>query len=312
MVIWRVLIFLLLPAFVFASPNTKEVGIAVSIDDINRIYPAEETINLEMVLDLKWQTDHKVAQDEYYSGAEVADVLKQIWFPYYQIIHSRGKILVKEQALHLSSKGFAEYSVKINTQVETRMNMRNFPFDKQTFKLLISPFKKGQYQQQYYTLSKKVMLDDYADLHEWRLTNVANKIVGKNKNIYELSLSYERKSAFYIYKIFIPLLLILIITHSVFWIDSQPMTKISIIITAMLTCLAFQWVVLRDIPPVNYMTLFQALLIWAYLLIASKAVGIVLSEVVAKEKKLRVFFWAKLLYLFLFVFGGIVIYLIWR
>lgn len=292
-----------------AEKPVRDVGIEVRVEDVTHIYPKEEIIDLELEIHFRWQTAEHPTETQYYQGKAVDDQLKVRWWPYYKILHTRGALHVHLKSLVISPDGVADYVETLNAQVETGMDMSRFPFDSHVLKIAITPFGNSPYQQHYYLLSNQVAIQAEPYLTEWQLGGARSQLSVENQMpVYQLSFDYQRKTGFYFYKVLMPLLIIIGISHAVLWMPRETaINRLALVMTSMLTVVAFQWAVIQDIPPVSYVTLFQALLFFAYFLIGSKAILIVLGEKWHGKYRLQIMYWARWVYLLMIITGFLII-----
>ena len=83
---------------------------------------------------------------------------------------------------------------------------------------------------------------------------------------FRLFLEVKRLSSYYIYKVIIPILLILSISWSVFWIDrSQLESKVNITMVALLSLIAYNLIMDEVIPKLDYLTFMDAFILLSYL-----------------------------------------------
>lgn len=74
----------------------------------------------------------------------------------------------------------------------------------------------------------------------------------------------RRQSAYYLWKIFLPLLLIVAASWTVFWIDDLGI-NIGTAFTMMLTVVAFNFAIADTLPRVPYLTFMDAVLLASYI-----------------------------------------------
>ncbi len=75
----------------------------------------------------------------------------------------------------------------------------------------------------------------------------------------------KRRSGFYLWKIFLPLMLITLVPMVVFWIDVKEFDWIvKIPMTMLLSLVAFQFTVTRDLPRIGYITFLDAAFIASF------------------------------------------------
>lgn len=306
-----VLFIVLLPAA--HAQQTSQVGIAVYINDVNVIDPKKENIALDLTLNLQWQTEQASSKKQFYYGDGVNKVLDSMWWPYYQIKHSRGPVKIIRQALVIDKSGRANYEANVSVTIDTKMNMRRFPFDSHILQIIVKPFGEQPHPVTYSILHEKAGINHKAHLEEWRLNDERHWIKDENgQAVYVSSFDYQRKSGFYIHKVMVPLLLILLISYCVLLMPDEPtIRRLALVMATMLTVVAFQWAMSPYVPNLSYITFFEALLLFSYTLIASEAVIIILGEAFGGRHKTVVMYWAQRLYLPILLIGVGVLYLIW-
>ncbi|QDP71536.1 hypothetical protein FOG18_02575 [Legionella israelensis] len=305
-------IFTLLCAIAYAEKPEQKVGIALYLNDITRIQPQEEIIELEATIFLRWQSEKKGVREQYFYGNQVDDALKTMWWPYFIFLDTRGTTQVTHKAMKISNNGMVEYMAKYTLSIETALNMHKFPFDTQTINIQVTPFGPMPYRIQYYLLNDKIGINPVAHIEEWELTGTKNKISAQNENQYQLSLNYQRKSGYYLYKVFLPMLIIVFISYMVLWLPRQPaINRLAVIITAMLTIVAFQWAVTSDVPKVSYITFLQAMVLFFFIMVGLKAILVVIGESVEDAEKYKLMHWSRIIYPVVLLLGIIIISWIW-
>ena len=187
-------------------------------------------------------------------------------------------------------------------QFRQTFNFEKFPFDKQSLKIKIvsgarstSIFeeawpKTGKAAVHFVTPDEGAFLglENYLNnisknyLKEWSVKNVNieseeiivenfyNKYLNKthlyNENSINLILNIERNSAHYIYKIIIPVFLILSVAWFVLWIPTYKLdARLTTSIVALLSLIAYNFVFSDDIPKLNYLTALDKYILLSYI-----------------------------------------------
>ena len=187
-------------------------------------------------------------------------------------------------------------------QFRQTFDFKNFPFDKQILKIKIASGarstanineawpKTGKAAVHFITHAEGAFLglenylinvsENY--LKEWTVKNINiesdeiivenfyNKYLDKthsyNENSIDLILNIERNSAHYIYKIIIPIFLILSIAWYVLWIPIEKLdARLNTSIVALLALIAYNFVFLDDIPKLNYLTALDKYILLSYI-----------------------------------------------
>ena len=220
-------------------------------------------------------------------------------------------------------------------------NFQKFPFDKQSLKIKITSGarstskikeawpKTGKAAVHFVTPEKGAFLglENYLNnvsknyLKEWTVKsiniesdeiineNFYNKYLNKthsyNENSINLILNIERNSAHYIYKIIIPVFLILSIAWFVLWIPTAKFdARLTTSIVALLSLIAYNFVFSDDIPKLDYLTALDKYILLSYVFCSIPTFMSILfsrfilknqKKVTAVNKKLRT--WLGIIYL---------------
>jgi hypothetical protein len=77
----------------------------------------------------------------------------------------------------------------------------------------------------------------------------------------------HRKQGFYLWKVIIPISLVLLMSAAAFWIDhSNSGSQISVAYTAILTLVAYRFLISKMVPAVSYLTLLDRFILGASIL----------------------------------------------
>ncbi len=181
-------------------------------------------------------------------------------------------------------------------------NFKKFPFDKQKLKVSIRTnahssqnisevWPKTGYGAVHFLSPERgafLGLEEYINnvsknyLKEWTVTNTnieseelilenyyspySKKIHPFNENSINLVLDIERNSAHYVYKIIIPVFLILSVAWFVLWIPTHHLeSRLTTSIVALLALIAYNFVFSDDIPKLNYLTALDKYILLSYI-----------------------------------------------
>ena len=102
----------------------------------------------------------------------------------------------------------------------------------------------------------------------------------------EIKLEIQRNSQYYISKIIFPVLLILMICWSVFWIHPRELeSKLTITIVCLLSLIAYNFVIEEDVPKLSYLTIMDYIILSSYVFAAIPNFLSILSYNLYKSKK---------------------------
>lgn len=306
-------ILLMFISFVlFAAKPVKDVGIALRLNDFTHFFVRNDIIALNATLWLKWQSSHTSAHDRYFYDEQVDEQLNKMWWPHYRVLFSRGKINKDEQTLLIKANGEAIYQSKLSFSIEAALDFTRFPFDYQTLKLLIQPAEPSPYQVQYHLIKTQAEGNQTPPMLEWRELSKSHKVIGNPQQAYQLEIQYQRKYDYYLFKVFLPMLMILMISYLLLWIHQQAaITRLSVIVTSLLTLVAFEWTFNDTIPRVSYITFIQAMIVFALIMISSIGLLVVIGENLSEQGKHRLMFYARMVYPLILVGGILLVAISW-
>jgi hypothetical protein len=160
------------------------------------------------------------------------------------------------------------YKSKSVYKIKNEFNLQNFPFDKQTLRIFLrqdeTPIDEDRFLVSSYTMRKAEEFKELNPIQGWNITNVEMNYKIYNHLLkeeyfdgFELVFEIERKSRYYVYKIILPIILILIVCWSAVWIKPRDLeSKLTITIVCLLSLIAYNFVIDKDLPKLEYLTVW--------------------------------------------------------
>jgi len=104
------------------------------------------------------------------------------------------------------------------------------------------------------------------------------------------SFSYQfnakRHLGYYIWKIMVPLVIVVLMSWTVFWIDPVKIeAQLAVAATAMLTIIAYQFTLSNMLPKISYFTQMDYFIVGSNILVFLALLEAVVSSAVARENK---------------------------
>jgi len=196
-----------------------------------------------------------------------------------------------------------DYAGLVN--IRSKFNFSNFPFDTQVLNIhyQTDELLSGEYMDEgfeIYTITpdREVFssLSKYMDknyLQEWKVTktNVFSNFIETEDGYFDqltLSITVQRNSNYYLFKIIIPVLLILAIAWCVLWIPTDEIeSRLTTSIVSLLSLIAYNFVFQDDIPKLDILTSLDKFILLSYLFCAIPIfTTIFLSRFVEENQKL--------------------------
>jgi hypothetical protein len=264
-----------------AGPMPVEINLQIteldSIDEVNGRF------RFEGYGDFRW-CDPRLAFDGDAEGQEVRryfglDDDIPFWNISLNIANSTGAIEVTRRLVEIHSDGRVRVSGYFSSKVATVFKLRRFPFDKQSFEIKIESFVYNSEVVELVTGNDRVHYAPELSLAEWRIVGI-DAHVEKTLSVRDrvpfsrvvIGLHVAREWGFYVFKLWIPLIMIVALSWSVFWMQGESLAgRIRISATAFLTVVAYQFAISGNLPKVAYLTVMDRLMIASFVLIALTA-----------------------------------------
>ena len=172
---------------------------------------------------------------------------------------------------HLSYKSKSVYKIK------NEFNLKNFPFDKQTLKIFLRQDQNEISEERFlvsnWTMRKAEEFKNLNSIEGWNITNVNMNYKVYDHTLksgffdgFELVFEIERKSRYYIFKIILPIILILIVCWSAVWIKPKDLeSRLTITIVCLLSLIAYNFVIDKDLPKLEYLTVMDHIILISYI-----------------------------------------------
>lgn len=257
--------------------QATRVSLGVFFVDISEIEDAKQTFKAEIYVMLRWK-DPRLASAVALRRMPLANV----WQPALQIINRRSLDPVLPEVVQVDRDGNVRYDQRFQGTLAVPLDLRKFPMDDQVLALSIvspgnSPAEIELVPDERCGRAQKFSITDW---EIGPLTCSADPLptpAGGNLAGFQCTMKAHRLAGAYVYEFVIPLIFIVCMSWACFWMSPQELgPRQGIAVTAILTIIAYRFVLVNQLPKVPYLTRFD------YLLLGSTTlVFLVLVQVVA-------------------------------
>jgi hypothetical protein len=278
-------------------PNVPtEVKLGFYVLNLGKIDQTNETMDIAGLITTSW-IDPRLAFDPMKFGDGVArPTPDQIWTPELTVIN----------AANLQRKTLVQLSVKPDGKVKsvefmagtfsTDYNLRKFPFDYQDALLIWEPLSSEVQRLRLVDdpAADGVSGDSYVTLSEWDIQGVHAEVTlrkGESEDVTfprdTFKLTIKRNSTFYLFKVFFPLLLITVLSFTMFWINPNTAfaPQITVGVFSILTAITFNLTITSSLPRVPYATLLDGYITTCYLFFFAGVLSVVYVHVLINTQK---------------------------
>ena len=271
----------------FVSPPTvygpTQVGVGIFVQNLTDLSARDNSYEMEGLMGLLW-CDPRLAFDpedidwpeEVFLEKDAAKELERIWQPDISFVNEIAPRQIENEELIIKPDGTTEYRERFFVSLSTNFDMRRFPFDTQKLILELESFAWS---------SKHLVFQLYEDLMGfssefsapgWTILNVEESLQVKQEirdkaAFSELvtEITVQRDPGYYIVKIIIPMLIIVGISWSVFWMLGDRLAdRLSVSFVGILTILVYQFIVSGTLQSPIYINFLDGLGLLSFAMLA--------------------------------------------
>ena len=287
------------PSFPYSKSKPITVKVDLEIEDVHKISGKNLDFETSYAMWLHWKDDNliKVLKEFEvftnkgkplylcdYTPKSIIGEKRKIFDPVVEFFNLKEKPNFEsglQDWIEIFSDGTVQSRVRDTKIFKGYFNFKNFPFDKQNLSFEIwSEFPSSMVR----IIAEEPVMSEYKEnLYSFNVENEGISIpgwdlVGINYENYTVSendgfeysglvvnLEVERQSAYYLFKIILPIIFILAISWSVFWVrGSQLEAKVNITIVCLLSLIAYNFIIDEDLPKLSYLTFLDFFILLSY------------------------------------------------
>jgi hypothetical protein len=279
--------------FVLGQPKgSGPVAIQASFEllDINLINDADQVFEFTGIAVLKWHdprqafdpvqagVDEKVFQGDYQFNE-----LSPGWFPQVVLVNEAEPPESSGVVLRVQPDGTSTLTMMLNADAKVDLDLRRFPFDRHRVEMIfeVLGFDASEVVMQV-AEGHETLATDHIRVPQWLVEGatlstrerqassagprgVASSLI--------LAVDVDRQSWYVRRLIVLPLVLIVLLSFSVFWMDRSSLgDRISVSFIGILTAVAYQTVMSDNLPRIAYVTLMHGFLNVSFLTMCATVV----------------------------------------
>ena len=264
-------------ASLWSPPKTAaepvRIGVEFFLLDLKEINDKLNSFTIDFVMTLSW-LDARL-EGAANRGAGCITSLDAIWHPASIFLNADDSGSGQTGSVEILENGEVIYSRRYTRTFSNDLDMRRFPFDKQTLVVRIASMIYGPDQVEFYGEPALTTVYEEAGLPGWNLDALqSNMQIGPvtaavtSHSSLEYKIFVERQSAYYLWRLVFPLLLLMLMAWAVFWLPPEHLgIQISVAIGAIFSLMSFLVSQGQILPPVSYMTIADILIVISILLI---------------------------------------------
>src|SRR6266571_367887 len=236
-----------------ADLGPTQVSVGMWVVDISNIDSAQQNFTAEIAVVLRWK-DSRLAHA---GNGVVRYPLEQVWHPRVVVVNETNSVTHKfPESVEAEHDGTVLYRQRYVGAFTEPLRLQSFPFDRQTFHVQLVAVRYQSNEVMFVPdqvwirdglkeaggISPSVTLPDWT-IEKWELKPLVYALAPRHQySSYAFEFTASRNVEHYILKVILPLILIVIMSWTVFWIDpTNANSQISVAVTSMLTLIAYRF-----------------------------------------------------------------------
>jgi hypothetical protein len=281
-----------------ASGNgPTEISVGIWIVDISNIDSAQQNFTAEIALLLRWR-DPRLA---HIGSGVVRYPLEQVWHPRVGIANETASVIRKfPDSVEVEPDGTLIYRQLYAGAFTQPLRLQSFPFDRQTFRIQLVAVRYRPDEVKFVPdqawiqsgLKQAAGMTPSITLPDWTVEKSETKpfvyalAPGLESSGYAFEFAASRNVRHYILKVILPLVLIVMMSWSVFWTDpTNSSTQFSVAVTSMLTLIAYRFAIDSELPRLPYMTRLDVFFLISTLLVFFSLIEVLITTILDNNQQ---------------------------
>jgi hypothetical protein len=280
-----------------AENGATQVSVGIWIVDISSIDSAQQTFTAQVVVRLRWR-DPRLA----HTGSGIVRYqLEHIWHPRLGPANETNSVARKfPESVEVEADGTVIYRQLYSGAFTQPLRLQSVPFDRQTFHIELVAVRYGPNEVRLVPeedwafnglkggagIAPSVTLPDWT-IEKWETKPLTYALAPSLQfSSYVFEFTAARNAENYILKVILPLVLIVMMSWSGFWIDPvNSNSQISVAVTSMLTLIAYRFTVDAQLPRLPYMTRLDVFFLVSTLLVFFSLIEVLLTTILDNRQQ---------------------------
>lgn len=271
-----------------AGGSATSVAVGIYLVDFTEIDDIKQQFTADFLVFASWKDPRLQELDGCHFD------LKQVWSPGLDFVNSGRVFPGFPDRVAIGPDGAAQYVQRYRGSLSFPHRLDEFPFDKHTVGISMVPVGHPVGEVELTVDGKKNTRQKELTIPDWtlgvpagRIGTLTNPQIGVKLAQFYFEIPARRRPEYYLWKVLAPLILIVAMSWSVFWINpAQFGPQIGMSATSMLTLIAFQFAMASILPRLSYFTELDAFIAASTVLVFLALVqALTTSYLVSVERK---------------------------
>ncbi|MFC1766040.1 hypothetical protein ACFL6U_28675 [Planctomycetota bacterium] len=250
------------------------------IVDIHAISSSDQSFTANVFYRLYWQ-DKALADP---TGKKRVLPLEEVWHPHLQMINQLKVWETLPKQVEVSPDGKVQYQQRVWGNFSQPLDLHEFPLDRQSFAIqLVAIGASTSDVQLLHDPNQSSGIASRLSLSGWKPLGMeaVSATYAPLPHLppragFVIRFDAERKVGYYLLKIVLPLMIIVMMSWLVFWINpTQAGVQISVSVTSMLTLIAYRFMISGFLPSISYLTRLDKLVLGATIMVFASLIEVI-------------------------------------
>ncbi len=244
-----------------ASEGTTRIEVSFFLLDLSDVDGATQSFEADVVVSSRWHDPRLAGVHE----APTAVPADQVWDPRLTVVNRRSIDRTLPEVMRVYPDGAVRYTQRFIGTFSANMNLREFPLDRQRFYVHIVTATGADEAIELVAGEDEELISGQAaqlSISDWRIGPTRVEISpltltpdGLAVPGIAMIVDGERELSYYIVQVMLPLMMIVTMAWTVFWIDPSVVpTRMGVVVTTMLTLIAYRFALSNLVPRLPYLT----------------------------------------------------------
>ncbi len=275
-------------------PGTPtEVSVLLFLLNIYELDEVSETFELDVAAGMSWRDPRLSARQLGRSLEHCSFTRGQLWDPGVTAINRRGQPELTLDRVIVTADGVVTYQTRAFGRFVSPLDLREFPLDTQELTVSLASFHYGEDEVVFTGVAEPGRLAglhfagwDLISLHQDPKAESYVDSLGVGHSHYRLTLTAKRQFGFFLWKVFVPLGLIVLMGWSVFWLDPAAWApQLGVATASVFSLIAFLLSLRSLLPPISYLTRADQVVLGGTLLVFGALGEVIFTSRLAQSGK---------------------------
>ena len=269
-----------------------KLNTAFYVADLDTINTSGQSFTARFFYMVSWY-DKRLAHK---GSISVTKQLSKIWHPHIQILNQRKVFMTLPERVTIMPDGKVIFVQAGWGAFSQPLKLKRFPFDTQkiSFKLIAvcgEPLSNVQFFPNTDYVSG---MADKLSIADWKILSWSEEVKPfilksfAKRPAMRFSFTAERLTSYYVVKMILPLVMIVMMSWAVFWMDPLNVaSNVGISITSMLTLIAYRFSADTILPRLSYLTSLDYFILASTILVFLSLVQNLITSILGKQEKME-------------------------